>query len=62
MFKEFNYTSRKTSTSVLARLILHNGIEANDIEFEWMTPQVLKICVAWSEWFQCVEQMAAFFF
>ena len=60
MFKQFNYTTRKTTTSMLVRLILHNGIAQEDVEFEWLTPCVLKLRVARPEWFQNTEQMAEF--
>ena len=45
-FKKFNYTTRKTTTNVLVRQILHNGVSDRDIEFEWEGPRVLKIRVA----------------
>jgi hypothetical protein len=60
MWKRFNYTTRSTTTRMLIRLILHNGVCANDIQFEWITPRKLKLMVAWPEWFQYAEQMAAF--
>lgn len=31
-----------------------------DIKFEWISPHLLKLCVAWPEWFQNAEQMAEF--
>lgn len=58
--KKFNCTSRKTTTQVLIRVLLHNAITIQDIECEWTTPRVLKIAVAWPQWFQNAEQMAEF--
>jgi hypothetical protein len=60
MWKKFNYTNRTTTTQMLIRLILHNGVEMQDIQFEWITPRKLKLNVAWPEWFQYAEQMAEF--
>jgi hypothetical protein len=60
MWKEFNYTSRAMSTRMLIRLILHNGVGTNDIQFEWIDSRKLKLMVAWPEWFQYAEQMATF--
>ena len=60
MHRQFNYTTRVTSTHVLVRLILHNGVEMQDIDVTWVTPRVLKLRVAWPEWFQMAEQMAEF--
>ena len=60
VYKAFNYTTRKTTTSVLVCMILHNGVENNDVEFEWVTPRRLKLRAAWPEWFQMAEQMAQF--
>jgi hypothetical protein len=45
---------------MLVRMILHNGVEASDIQFEWISPRKLKLRTAWPEWFQNSEQMAAF--
>ena len=47
LFKQFNYTTRKTATKMLIRLILHNGVTNQDIEFEWVTNRRLKLRVAW---------------
>lgn len=60
MYKQFNYTTRKTSINMLVRTILHNGVSDKDIEFQWITPRVLKLRVAWPDWFQMAEQMAQF--
>ena len=62
MCKKFNYTTRKNATHMLAWMIIHNGVNKQDLEFEWVTPRVLKICIAWPEWFQNAEQMAMFTF
>jgi len=45
---------------MLIRVILHNGVTQEDLEFEWITPRYLKLRIAWPEWFQNAEQMAAF--
>ena len=60
MYKKFNYTTRKTTTEMQCRLIVHNGVTVQDIEFEWVTPRILKIGLAWPDWFQNAEQMAQF--
>jgi hypothetical protein len=60
MWKSFNYTSRTTTTRMLIRLILHNGVEMQDVQFEWVSPRKLKLKVAWPEWFQYAEMMAEF--
>jgi len=61
MHRHFNYTTRKTTSKMLIRMILHNGLNAlEDIEFEWITPRNLKVPVAWPDWFQMAEQMAQF--
>ena len=60
MYKKFNYTTRKMATYMLARMIIHSGVTHQDIEFEWITPRVLKVRIAWPEWFQNAEQMAMF--
>jgi hypothetical protein len=46
-FKEFNYTTRKTSTLVLIRQLCHSALEKTDVEYEWITPRKLKIRMAW---------------
>jgi hypothetical protein len=60
MWKKFSYTSRKTTTSMMIRVIVHNAVQSKDIQFEWVTPRRLKLRVAWPEWFQYAEQMAEF--
>jgi O-glycosyl hydrolase len=45
---------------MIIRMILHNGVEMQDIQFDWVTPRLLKLRVAWPEWFQYAEQMAQF--
>ena len=60
MYKQFNYTTRQTTTHMLVRCILHNGVTLSDIVYDWVTPRVLKLRVAWPEWFQMAEQMAMF--
>ena len=60
MYKQFNYMTRMTTTHMLVRTILHNGVELQDVNYDWISPRVLKIRVAWPEWFQMAEQMAQF--
>eukprot|EP00957_Ditylum_brightwellii_P034981 2651508-Ditylum_brightwellii.AAC.1 len=31
-----------------------------DIEYDWISPQKLQLCMAWPDWFQYPEQMATF--
>lgn len=45
---------------MMIRVIVHNAVRSQDIQFEWVTPRRLKLRVAWPEWFQFAEQMAAF--
>jgi hypothetical protein len=59
-YKEFNYTSRKTTTKILIRQLCHSALEVSDCQYEWITPRKLQIRMAWPEWFRCAEQMAAF--
>jgi hypothetical protein len=59
-YKEFNYTTRKTTTKILIRQLCHSALEVSDCEYEWITPRKLKIRMAWPEWFRCAEQMAGF--
>ena len=58
--KLFNYTSRKTSSHFLCRLIVHNGVTMKDVELAWEAPRLLKLRLAWPEWFHFAEQMAQF--
>ena len=58
--KVFNYTTRKSSSFFLCRLIVHNGVTMQDLRLEWIAPRVLKLCLAWPDWFQMAEQMAQF--
>ncbi|CAB9512685.1 hypothetical protein SEMRO_550_G164650.1 [Seminavis robusta] len=60
MHKKFNYTTRKTTSRLLVRMILNNAVTLQDIEFVSETPRRLKIRVAWPDWFQMAEQMAQF--
>jgi len=60
MFKKFNCTTRVSNTFMLVRMIVHNGVNVQDIEFAWISPRVLKLRLAWPEWFQNAEQMAEF--
>jgi len=60
MYKKFNCTTRKMSTHMLARMIVHSGVAPQDVLFEWITPRVLRVCLAWPDWFQNAEQMAMF--
>lgn len=59
-YTSFDYTSRKKVGRVLVRMLAHSAVELQDIEYEWITPRVLKLRVAWPEWFQFAEQMALF--
>mmetsp|Transcript_3137 Transcript_3137/g.5671 ORF Transcript_3137/g.5671 Transcript_3137/m.5671 type:complete len:279 (+) Transcript_3137:145-981(+) len=60
MWDQFNYTTRVTSTKIMIRVIVHNAVELQDIEYEWVDKRTLRIRIAWPEWFQMAEQMAAF--
>lgn len=60
LFDDFNYTTRKATTKIWIRIIIHNDVDLIDIQWEWLTPRLLKIRVVWPEWFQNAEQMAAF--
>ena len=56
----FNYTTRRMSTQVLVRMIVHSGLEMQDIEYDWLSSQKLQLRMAWPDWFQYPEQMATF--
>lgn len=60
MFNDFNFTTRKDSDRVLMRIIVHNAVENNDVQFKWVTPRKIEIRIAWPDWFRFAEQMAAF--
>jgi hypothetical protein len=59
-YKEFNYTTRKTTCKILIRQLVHGAVEKGEVEYEWITPRKLKTRIAWPEWFRCAEQMASF--
>jgi hypothetical protein len=61
MWRNFSYTNRVTTTEIQVRMILHNDVDTQDIQFEWLNPRQLKLLVAWPEWFQYAELMATFF-
>jgi hypothetical protein len=60
MWRNFNYTTRVTTVEIQIRMILHNGVDTQDIQFEWLNSRQLKLMVAWPEWFQYAELMATF--
>lgn len=59
-YTQFDYTARKKVGRVLVRILTHSAVELQDIEYEWTTPRLLKLRIAWPEWFQYAEQMALF--
>jgi hypothetical protein len=61
-FKKFDYTSRRKKREyVCVRILTHSAVELHDIEYDWVTPSVLKIItIYWPEWFTFAEQMAMF--
>jgi hypothetical protein len=60
LYPKFDYTRRVMEPTMLVRMILHNGVEPQDIQFEWINARRLQLRTAWPEWFQNAEQMAAF--
>jgi hypothetical protein len=60
MYPKFCFTKRVLEPTILVRMILHNGVEPQDIQFEWINPRHLQLRTAWPEWFQNAEQMAGF--
>jgi hypothetical protein len=56
----FDYTTRRDSTNILVRSLLHSAITLDDITFEWESPRVLKFRIAWPEFFLKAEEMATF--
>lgn len=59
-YKKFDYTARKKVEHVCVRVLTHSAVELQDIEYDWVTPSVLKIIIYWPEWFTFAEQMAMF--
>jgi hypothetical protein len=59
-YKWFNFTSRREQMRTVIKVLVHNGLKRRDIQFEWITPRILKIQIAWPEWFKFAEQMANF--
>lgn len=57
-YRKFNYTSRKKVERVCVRILVHSAVELQDIEYIWVTPNVLKLVIYWPEWFAYAEQMA----
>lgn len=55
----FDYATRKSSKHLLARTLLHNAVTIADLTFVWITPRRLKFSIAWPDFFQFAEQMAA---
>jgi hypothetical protein len=60
MYPKFCFTKRILEPTMLVRMVLHNGVEPQDIQFEWINPRRLQLRTAWPEWFQNAEQMAGF--
>ena len=60
MYNEFNFTTRKDSDRVLLRIIVHNAVEHDDVQFKWISPRKVEIRIAWPDWFRFAEQMAMF--
>jgi hypothetical protein len=59
-FSKFNYTVRKKVERVCVRLLTHSAVELRDIEYTWITPNVLKLVIYHPEWFAFAEMMANF--
>jgi hypothetical protein len=61
LYRPFDYTSRQSHPTMQIRMvILHNGVEPQDIQFEWINPRKLQLRTAWPEWFQNPEMMSDF--
>lgn len=59
-YESFYYTSRTSIEHIMVRILVHNAVELQDVDYDWITPRVLKLQIAWPEWFVFAEQMAAF--
>lgn len=59
-YESFDYTSRTSIERVMVRILVHNAVELQDVEYDWVTPRILMLRIAWPEWFVFAEQMAAF--
>lgn len=55
----FDYATRRASKHLLARTLLHNAVTLEDLTFEWITPRRLQFNIAWPDFFQYAERMAA---
>ncbi|KAL3935791.1 MAG: hypothetical protein SGARI_002826, partial [Bacillariaceae sp.] len=59
-YREFDWTNRKPLMKVKVKVLIHGAVTAEDVEFEWVTPQKLKFRIAWPQFFQFPEQMVEF--
>lgn len=48
-YKKFNYTTRVATEHVMVRKIIHNGVNSEDVTFEWLNPKLLKLRVPGKE-------------
>lgn len=58
-YRHFNYTTRRSSERMMVRMLLHGAVTPRDVSFNWYSPKVLEVKVAWPQWFTFAEQMAA---
>ena len=56
---DFNNNMRTTG-HIMVRMIVHPGIEPSEVEFEWMTPTLLKMKFRWPDFFRQVTPMLEF--
>lgn len=57
-YRHFDYTNRRATDRMLIRMLVHGAVQTADVSFEFLTPKVLEIKVAWPQWFVFAEQMA----
>lgn len=50
-YTKFSYTTRRMTSFVMIRMIVHSAVTNQDIELQWETPRKLQVSVAWPEWF-----------
>ena len=56
--KKMNYTTRKASTKMMMRVLVHSAVEPQDVQHEWLTARKFQLRVAWPDFMQFPEQMA----
>lgn len=58
--KKWDQATKRSTTRILIRMVLHGGCEDEDFDYEWITPRSLMIRVKWPEWFVNAQEMELF--